>query len=68
MASRPKARNQVADFCSAPMAGYYAAVDTRHYSRSANLAERNRETMQTLEKENERRLQVVKPLTKNVKP
>ena len=28
MASRPKARNQVADFCSAPMAGCYAAVDT----------------------------------------
>ncbi|WP_235602367.1 IS21-like element helper ATPase IstB [Sulfitobacter geojensis] len=27
-ASRPKARNQVADFCSAPMAGCYAAVDT----------------------------------------
>jgi hypothetical protein len=27
MASRPKARNQVADFCSAPMAGCYAAVD-----------------------------------------
>ena len=24
----PKARNQVADFCSAPMAGCYAAVDT----------------------------------------
>ena len=28
MASRPKTHNQVADFCSAPMAGCYAAVDT----------------------------------------
>jgi len=33
MASRPKARHQVADFCSAPLAGYYAAVDidNRHF-------------------------------------
>lgn len=29
MASRPKARHQVADFCSAPLAGCCAAVDTR---------------------------------------
>lgn len=40
----------------------------RHYSRSANLAERNRQTMETLEKENERRSKVVKPLKKSVKP
>ncbi len=33
----------------------------RHYSRSANLAEKNRETIATLEKENERRSEVVKP-------
>lgn len=33
----------------------------RHYSRSANLAEKNRETIATLEKENERRSKVVKP-------
>ena len=37
MASRPKARNQVADFCSAPMAGYYAAVDTRHPERRSKI-------------------------------
>ena len=40
----------------------------RHYSRSANLAERNRITMETLEKENERRSKVVKPFKKTVKP
>lgn len=40
----------------------------RHYSRSANLADRNRITMETLEKENERRSQVVKPFKKTVKP
>jgi integrase len=40
----------------------------RHYSRSANLAEKNRETMATLEKENERRGKIVKPLPKSVKP
>ncbi|EIE49605.1 integrase family protein [Citreicella sp. 357] len=40
----------------------------RHYSRSANLADRNRITMETLEKENERRSKVVKPFKKTVKP
>ena len=40
----------------------------RHYSRSANLAEKNRETMATLEKENERRAKIVKPSQKSVKP
>ena len=39
-----------------------------HYSRSANLADRNRITMETLEKENERRSQVVKPFDRNGKP
>ena len=33
----------------------------RHYSRSANLADKNRETMATLEKENARRAKIVKP-------
>ena len=28
-ASRPKARHQLADFCSAPLAGCYAAVDNQ---------------------------------------
>ncbi|MFP3385926.1 tyrosine-type recombinase/integrase [Tritonibacter sp. SIMBA_163] len=40
----------------------------RHYSRSANLADRNRITMETLKQENERRSQVVKPFAKTVKP
>ncbi|MES0826516.1 tyrosine-type recombinase/integrase [Ruegeria sp. SCP11] len=40
----------------------------RHYSRSANLADRNRITMEALEKENERRSRVVKPFKKTVKP
>ena len=30
-ASRPKARHQMADFCSAPLAGFYAAVDRGQY-------------------------------------
>jgi len=34
----------------------------RHYSRSANLADKNRETMATLEKENARRAKIVKPV------
>ena len=33
----------------------------RHYSRSANLADKNRETMATLVKENARRAKIVKP-------
>ena len=40
----------------------------RHYSRSANLAEKNCETMATLEKENERRAKIVKPSPESVKP
>lgn len=40
----------------------------RHYSRSANLADRNRITMEALEKENERRSRVVKPFKKTAKP
>lgn len=39
-----------------------------HYSRSADLANRNRETVETLEAENERRRKIVKPLPKGVKP
>ncbi|MDD9723529.1 tyrosine-type recombinase/integrase [Sulfitobacter sp. PR48] len=40
----------------------------RHYSRSANLADKNRETMATLEEDNRRRAESVKPLQKSVKP
>lgn len=40
----------------------------RHCSRSANLAAKNRETMATLETENARRAQIVKPSAKSVKP
>lgn len=40
----------------------------RHYSRSANLADKNCETMKTLEAENERRAKVVKPSENTVKP
>lgn len=44
----------------------------RHYSRSANLAAKNRETMATLETENARRnaggAKIVKPSGKSVKP
>lgn len=44
----------------------------RHYSRSANLAAKNRETMATLESENARRnaggARIVKPSAKSVKP
>jgi len=40
----------------------------RHYSRSANLADKNRETIATLEKEIERRTKIVKPSEKRVKP
>ena len=40
----------------------------RHYSRSANLADKNRETMATLEEENRRRAESAKPSQKRVKP
>ncbi len=33
----------------------------RHYSRSANFADKNRETMASLEKKNARRAKIVKP-------
>ena len=39
-----------------------------HYSRSANLGDKNRETMATLEKEIERCTMTVKPSEKSVKP
>lgn len=40
----------------------------RHYSRSANLANKNQETMAILERENKRRSEIVKPLKKSAKP
>ena len=40
----------------------------RYYSRSANLADRNRITMKKLEQEKERRSKFVKPSAKSVKP
>lgn len=40
----------------------------RHYSRSANLAAKNRGTMATLEIENARRARIVKSSAKSVKP
>lgn len=40
----------------------------RHYSRSANLADKNRETIDALERENTRRGEFVKPPTETVKP
>ncbi|MFT5867814.1 MAG: integrase [Gammaproteobacteria bacterium] len=52
----------------ADLLGQKTPAMARHYSRSANLANRNRETMNTLEEENERRAKVVKPFPKNVKP
>jgi len=52
----------------ADLLGQRTPAMARHYSRSANLAERNRETMETLEKENERRSKIVKPFQKTVKP
>lgn len=52
----------------ADLLGQRTPAMARHYSRSANLAERNRLTMETLEKENERRSKVVKPFLKTVKP
>lgn len=52
----------------ADLLGQKTPAMARHYSRSANLADRNRITMETLEKENERRSKVVKPFQKTVKP
>jgi len=39
-----------------------------HYSRSANLAAKNRDTVKALDEANEKRTKVVKPLRKSVKP
>lgn len=39
-----------------------------HYSRSADLAAKNRNTIETLDKANEQRREVVKPFPKPVKP
>jgi integrase len=39
-----------------------------HYSRNARLADSNRETIETLDMETERRTKVVKPFPKSVKP
>ncbi|WP_414899053.1 hypothetical protein [Rhodovulum sp. YEN HP10] len=52
----------------ADLLGQKTPAMARHYSRSANLAERNRLTLEVLEKENERRSETVKPLKKSVKP
>ncbi|SHM74148.1 Site-specific recombinase XerD [Roseovarius litoreus] len=46
----------------ADLLGQKTLAMARHYSRSANLADRNRITMETLEKENERRSKIVKPI------
>jgi integrase len=52
----------------ADLLGQKTPAMARHYSRSANLADRNRKTMNTLENENERRSKIDKPIAKNVKP
>tara|TARA_R110000737_G_scaffold204878_1_gene223633 strand:- start:1281 stop:2372 length:1092 start_codon:yes stop_codon:yes gene_type:complete len=52
----------------ADLLGQKTPAMARHYSRSANLAERNRLTLDVLEKENERRSKIVKPFSKTVKP
>ena len=39
-----------------------------HYSRSADLAAKNKITVQTLDQANDRRTEVVKPFPKTVKP
>ena len=52
----------------ADLLGQKSLSMARHYSRSANLAAKNRETMATLESENARRARIVKPSAKSVKP
>lgn len=52
----------------ADLLGQKTPTMARHYSRSANLADRNRITMEALETENERRSKVVKPFKKTIKP
>lgn len=52
----------------ADLLGQKTPAMARHYSRSAKLADRNRITLEVLEKENERRSKVVKPFPKTVKP
>ena len=52
----------------ADLLGQKALSMPRHYSRSTNLAAKNRETMATLETQNARRARIVKPSAKSVKP
>ncbi|HIE24681.1 MAG TPA: hypothetical protein EYP74_01645 [Anaerolineales bacterium] len=52
----------------ADLLGQKTPAMARHYSRSANLEEKNRKTMAILEKENKRRAKSVKPSVKSVKP
>jgi integrase len=52
----------------ADLLGQKALSMARHYSRSANLASKNRETMATLETENAKRAQIVKPSAKSINP
>ncbi|MBL1436827.1 MAG: tyrosine-type recombinase/integrase [Rhodobacteraceae bacterium] len=52
----------------ADLLGQKTPAMARHYSRSANLANKNQETMAILERENKRRSEIVKPLKKSVKP
>ncbi|MCV2871506.1 site-specific integrase [Defluviimonas sp. WL0050] len=52
----------------ADLLGQKTLSKVRHYYRSAKLAAKNRETMATLETQNARRAQFVKPSTKSAKP
>lgn len=52
----------------ADLLGQKTDAMARHYSRSANLENRNRKTLATLEKVSENRGAVVKPINKAVKP
>jgi hypothetical protein len=52
----------------ADLLGQKTPSKARLYSRPATLAEKNRERVATLEKENERRAKIVKPSPKSVKP
>ncbi|NHM19408.1 hypothetical protein [Tritonibacter mobilis] len=62
-ALRPAGGERIAD-----LLGQKAPSMARHYSRTANLADKNRETIATLEREIERRTKTVKPSEKSVKP
>lgn len=52
----------------ADLLGQKTPAMARHYSRSANLAEKNRETVATLEIQNTRGGRIVKPTQETVKP